>query len=82
MKTTSIIEKFAVRHTVGNEVTIIRLFDAAQKKEAETFARKIASNHDTGIIFVISAFFIDGAMERADGWVKLYEVYPCQSRRS
>lgn len=82
MKTTSIIEKFAVRHTVANEVTIIRLFDADQKEEAETFAEGIASNYDTGIISVISAFFIDGAMERADGWVKLYEVYPCQSRRS
>ena len=82
MKTTSIIEKFAVKHTVANEVTIIRLFDADQKEEAETFAEEIAPNYDTGIISVISAFFIDGAMERVDGWVKLYEVYPCQSRRS
>ena len=82
MKTTSIIEKFAVKHTVGNEVTIIRLFDADQKKEAEDFARKIAPNYDTGSISVISAFFIDGAMERADRWVKLYAVYPCKSRRS
>lgn len=82
MKTTSIIEKFAVKHTAGNKVTIIRLFDADHQKEAETFAEEIASNYDTGSISVISAFFIDGAMERADGWVKLYEVYPCQSRRS
>ena len=82
MKTTSIIEKFAVKHTVANEVTIIKLFDADQKEEAETFAKKIAPCYDTGSISVISAFFINGAMERADGWVKLYEVYPCQSRRS
>ena len=82
MKTTSIIEKFAVKHTVANEVTIIKLFDSDQKEEAETFAKEIASNYDTGVISVISAFFIDGAMERADRWVKLYAVYPCKSRRS
>lgn len=82
MKTTSIIEKLAVKHTVGNEVTIIRLFDADKQEEAETFARKIAPNYDTGSISAISAFFIDGAMERADRWVKLYAVYPCKSRRS
>ena len=82
MKTTSMTEKIAVKHTVGNEVTIIRLFDADQKEEAETFAKKITPNYDTGSVSVISAFFIDGAMERADRWVKLYEVYPCKSRRS
>ena len=82
MKATSMTEKIAVKHTVGNEVTIIRLFDADQKEEAETFAKKITPNYDTGSVSVISAFFIDGAMERADRWVKLYEVYPCKSRRS
>ena len=37
MKKISIIEKFAVKQTVANEVTIIKLFDADQKEEAETF---------------------------------------------
>ena len=81
MKTTSIIEKFAVKHTVGNEATIIRLFDADQKEEAETFAKEIAANYDTGIISVISAFFINGAIERADEYMRLIEAYPCRSRR-
>lgn len=78
MKTTSIIEKFAVKHTVANEVTIIKLFDSDQKEEAETFAKEIASNYDTGVISVISAFFINGTTERADRWMKLYEVYSCK----
>ena len=78
MKRTSIIEKFAVRHTVGNAVTIIRLFDADQKEEAEAFAQEIVSHYDTGIISVISAFFINGTTERADRWTKLHEVYSCR----
>lgn len=79
---TSIIEKLAVKHTDGNEVTIIKLFDTDQKEDAEAFAREIASNYDTGSISIISAFFIDGAMERADNWMKLYKVYPCRFHRS
>ena len=74
--------KIAVKHTVGNEERIIRLFDPDRMEEAKGYARRAAQEYDTGILAVISAAFVKGTMQRADGSMRLFEVYPCQRCRS
>ena len=82
MKEIKKVRQLAVKHTVGDEETIIKVFAVDQKEQAKSFAMKTASNYHTGIISAFSAFFIEGTMERADGRMVLYEAYPCRRNKS
>lgn len=76
MKDTQMNQRFAVKHTIDNEVTVIQLFD--QLEEAKAFAQEVATHHKAGIMSVISAQFAEGTLNIVGNCIRLYEVYPCK----
>lgn len=82
MKEIKKVRKLALARVVGDEENIIKVFSVDQIEQAKSFAMKTASEYNSGIISVFSAFFLEGTMERADGRMVLYEVYPCRKNQS
>ncbi len=66
--------KFAVARMLGDDVTILKLFDGDRKEEAKAYGQQAAQKYDTGLICVIKAAFTPEG-ERADDRYRLYEAY-------
>ena len=66
--------KFAVAHMLGDEVTILKLFEEDQKEAAMAYGQQAAQEYDTGLICLIKAAFTPEG-ERADDRYRLYEAY-------
>lgn len=69
--------KFVVSHLVGDEETILRLFEPEQRQQALDFAKTVTGDYHRGLICVFTADFLTGTMERADGSLRLYDGFRC-----
>lgn len=68
--------KFAVSRVVGDEETILKLFEGNQKDAAVSCAKQAAKEYPTGLIVLFQAAFTPEG-SRADERMRMYEAYRC-----
>lgn len=69
--------RYAVEWTVGDDVTLLRLFASEEKAEAVAFAREAARRLDRGLVTVGQALFEAGTDTRAGSCLRLLEGFRC-----